>query len=87
MQFSLASEAWFLAWGRTIGDTGARVKLRLYGFDGNTVRTIWKRDGLTNGDVTVTKDSVTLEYDREYHSSDPNNLVHETLHISPNGLQ
>ena len=80
-------ESWFVVWGMTIGDTGARLRLRLYEFDGATVRTVWKRDGLIGGIATVSKDSVTLEYDREYRSTDPNNRAHETLHVSPNGLE
>jgi hypothetical protein len=35
----IAAEAWFLAWGVMIGNPAAPVDLRLYAFDGNTVRT------------------------------------------------
>ena len=80
-------EAWFLAWGMTIGNPGTPVNVRLYAFDGNAVRTVWKRDDLIRGNVSVSKNSVTLDYDREYKSSDPDNRVHETLHVSPSGLQ
>ena len=83
----ISGEAWFVAWGFTIGNPGTPVNVRLYGFDGNTVRTVWQRDDLTGGEVTVAKDSVTLEYDREYKSPDPNNHVQEVLHVTPNGLQ
>lgn len=81
------NEAWFLAWGTTIGNPGTPMNVRLYGFDGITVRTVWKRDDLTHGVATVGKDSVTLEYDREYQSSDPDNRVHEVLHVTPSGLE
>lgn len=87
MDSSVPGEAWFLAWGTTIGNPGTPMNVRLYAFNGNAVRTVWKRDDLTRGVATVSKDSVTLEYDQEYNSSDPNNRVHETLHVSPNGLQ
>lgn len=76
----VGGEAWFLAWGMTIGNPGTPVNVRLYAFDGNTVRTVWKRDDLTRGHVTVSKASVVLQYDREYRSSDPNNRVQETLY-------
>jgi hypothetical protein len=83
MDSGIPGEAWFLAWGMRIGNPGTPVNVRLYGFDGNAVRTVWKRDGLTRGLITASKDSVTLEYDREYNPSGPTNRVHETLHVSP----
>ena len=87
MNSGIPGEAWFLVWGMTIGNPGTPVNVRLYGFDGYTVRTVWKRDGLTRGVVTATKDSVTLDYDREYRSVDPNNRAHEVLHVSANGIE
>jgi hypothetical protein len=87
MDSGIPGEAWFLAWGMRIGNPGTPINVRLYGFDGNAVRTVWKRDGLTRGLITASKDSVTLEYDREYNSNDPTDRVHETLHVSPNGLR
>jgi hypothetical protein len=84
---AIPSEAWFLVSGFTIGNPGTPLKLRLYGFDGNAVRTVWKRDNLIHGVVTISGDSVTLEYDREYKSLDLNNQVTETLHVTANGLQ
>jgi hypothetical protein len=80
-------EVWFLAWGQIIGNTGAAVDVRLYAFDGAAVRTVWKRDYLSLGEVTVSNSSVILEYDRVYKSRDLNNRVRETLHVTPNGLQ
>ena len=87
MNSPLPAESWFLAWGTTIGDTGTRLKIRLYAFDGATVRTVWKRDGLIAGEIKVSADSINLEYNREYKSSDPDSIAHETLHVSANGLQ
>jgi len=45
----LAGESWFLAWGFKIGDSGARLAIRLYAFNGDEVRVVWKRDGLAAG--------------------------------------
>jgi hypothetical protein len=87
MKSPISTESWFLTWGKTIGDTGSRLKIRLYAFDGVTVRTVSKRDELIAGEITVSADSVSLEYDREYKSTDPNNRVHESLHVSSDGLQ
>ena len=78
---------WFLAWGMTIGNPGTPLDARLYSFDGYAVRTVWKREDLTRGRVTVSKGSVVLEYDREYQSADPYNRVREVLHVTPNGLE
>jgi hypothetical protein len=77
-------ESWYVAWGQRYGDNGARLKACLYGFNGNGVRTIWERDGLTGGQINVSPTSVTLDYYKEYHSLE---MIHEVLHITPNGLQ
>ena len=80
----LPSEAWFLAWGGPIGSTRASQKVRLYAFDGFTVRTIWKRDWLDAGKIAVTPDTIMLDYlDRDDMSIEK----HEVLHVGPNGLQ
>lgn len=56
-------EAWYLAWGMVIGDTGARLKVHLYAFNGDSVRTVWSREALRGGGVKVNGDgSVTLTY-------------------------
>jgi hypothetical protein len=70
--------------GKAFGDTGSRLQVRLYSFDGVGVRTVWQRDELTGGLVSVAGRSVTLEYDKEYHSTE---RIHETLHVTPDGLQ
>jgi hypothetical protein len=59
----LSNEVWYLAHGTTIGDTAARLKLELFGFDGYTARHLWGRDGLRRGTVAVSNGRVTLEYD------------------------
>jgi hypothetical protein len=58
--------------------------MRLYGFDGNSVRTIWQRDDLEGGTVEVTDNSVTLEYFKKYHDAES---VHEVLYVMPDGLR
>lgn len=84
MDAGLSGQAWFLAWGKLFGDTGSRIKLRLYTFDGESAKAVWQRDGLVGGSVSVTGNSVSLEYDKEYHSAE---RVHETMHIAPDGLR
>lgn len=61
------SETWWLVWGQTIGDTGARRKVRLYAFDGGSLRTVWQRNELEAGSVKVAKDgkTIVLEYYRK----------------------
>jgi hypothetical protein len=80
----LPSEAWFLAWGIPCGNSQGSEYLRLYAFDGSTVRTIWKRGPLPAGNVTVTPDTVTLDYRDE---ESPTGLAHEVLHVTLGGLQ
>lgn len=80
----LAGESWFLASGFRIGDTGTRLALRLYAFDGEKVRVVWRRDGLTGGQLTISGSTIKLTYFRQYHDRD---TVDEILHVTPNGLQ
>lgn len=55
-------EVWYLAWGKVIGDTGARLKMRVYAFNGGSVRTVWQKDGLFGGSVEINRDQVILHY-------------------------
>jgi hypothetical protein len=80
----LAGENWYLAWGKRIGDPSSYVNVRIYGFDGNTVRTVWKRDGLAGGQISHSSDSVTLDYRKGWP---PSEEIHEVLHVTPDGLQ
>lgn len=60
----IEGQAWYLAWGSVIGATRQRTKLRLYAFDGFSLRTVWSRDGLSGGMVNLENDgSVTLTYE------------------------
>lgn len=77
------AEQWYLAWGKTIGDTGSRLKVRLYGFDGNVVRTIWKRDELTFGQLQVSLAGITLNYQVGYPDGD---RIQEVFAVTPDGL-
>jgi hypothetical protein len=79
----VAGEAWFLAWGIPCGNSQGSEYLRLYAFDGSTVRTIWQRGPLPAGNVTVAPDSVTLDYRDE---DTPTGLAHEVLHVTSDGL-
>ena len=81
------TEVWFLVSGFKIGDTGTRLKVRLYSYDGLSLRTVWQRNGLTRGEVSVSNNVITLEYDRKYQSADPDNRVHEEFQAVPDGLQ
>jgi hypothetical protein len=77
-------QSWYLVWGNRLGESGSRLNMRLYGFDGNSVRTIWQRDDLEGGTVEVTDNSVTLEYFKKYHDAES---VHEVLYVMPDGLR
>ena len=84
----LAGQVWYLAWGHLIGDSGTRLKLRLYSFDGAEVRTVWSREGLTWGRVEITDGSVVLDYAEKYAPTEAGvKQIHEILHVTANGLQ
>jgi hypothetical protein len=80
----VSGEAWFLAWGMPFGSSHSSKLIRLYAFNGFTVRTTWKRDHLDGGKISVTPESVILDY-LDY---DDNSIErHEVLHVTANGLQ
>jgi hypothetical protein len=83
------SELWYLVWGKTVGDTGARLRLRLYGFDGFSVRTISRRDDLEGGTVKLSGDRVILEYNEPapYGGPGSDKLITEILRPTANGLE
>jgi len=85
----IPSEVWYLLWGMQIGDTGARLKLRVYAFDGFTVRTAWQREGLRGGDVTISGRQITLNYYERITGSyaSPDRYVSEILYPTLNGLE
>ena len=82
----MPNETWFVVWGDWIA-SGNGLKIRLYSYNGDTVRTLWGRDDLSYGRIKVEPDSITLDYDRAYNSPDPDNRVHEVLHVTPNGFE
>jgi hypothetical protein len=84
MDPGMPGQAWFLVWGKAFGDTGSRTKLRLYAFDGTSVKTIWQRDELDGGKVTATRNSVELDYSKGHNSLE---RLHEMLFITFDGLK
>jgi hypothetical protein len=86
----ISSQVWYLAWGTVIGDTGARLKLRLYTFDGFDVKTTWVRDNLRGGSLTLSAsgDQITLEYDEPVLGGTalPRHVI-ESLRPTINGLE
>lgn len=77
-------EEWFLTWRKTFGDAGSRLRLRLFALDGANWRTTWSRNELTSGKVSVSKSSIKLSFDKEYHSS---LRVFETYEVTPRGVR
>ena len=58
---AVPNELWYLVWGK-YGGTGGTLNVRLYGFAGWTVRTLWERDKLVHGMISLTGDEVKLKY-------------------------
>lgn len=78
------NEVWLLAWGMRYGDTGARRNVRLFVFDGASVRTLWQREGLLGGRIQVNGDHITVNH------YDPTNRlrdISEEYLVIPQGLQ
>jgi hypothetical protein len=50
--------------GRRYGDTGTRLRIQLFEFDGSEVRRLWRREGLTRGGLTVNSDRFSIDYDQ-----------------------
>jgi hypothetical protein len=86
----LPDEALYLVWGMTIGDTGTRNKIRAYSFDGQEVRTTYKRDGLVRGIISVNGTGISVEYEEKKRVDDWISVprrVRETLESGPGGIR
>jgi hypothetical protein len=79
----IPGEAWFLVWGQPFGSSHGSKQVRLYAFDGTTVRTIWRRDSLDGGRITTTPDAVSIYY---LDQQDPSIEKHELFRVGPEGL-
>jgi hypothetical protein len=79
----VAGQAWFLAWRKTFGDPSCSLSVRLLAFDGMHASRIWSQDKLIHGEVSVSKASIQLSFDKEYHSRF---RVEEALKVTPAGL-
>ncbi len=81
-------EFWVIVWGMRIGDTGARVSVRLYAFGTSGVRTLYTRDNLHGGKVEVDRTRVILTYyDIDPERRRPPVELREESRVTPLGLQ
>ncbi len=81
-------EIWVMAWGVKYGDNRARLSVRLYAFNTNTVHTLWSRDDLPGGEIEIHKSLVVLKYyEMSAQGDHPPREVREELQLTPNGLQ
>jgi len=83
------NEVCYLAWGRVIGDTGTRLLVKLYGFDGWNVRTISERSDLHGGTVNISDGQVILKYDEAAQPGelDYHRRITETVRVGAAGLE
>ena len=52
----------YVVWGKAFGDTGSRLKIRVYGFDGTAEKVLYSRNGLVRGLASLAGDQITLSY-------------------------
>ena len=67
-------EVWYLLSGRTIGDTGGRLTLKVVSCSKKGLLTVWHREGIVWGEVSTDSDQVTLTY---YKQGGPNTPLEE----------
>ena len=79
----VATERWYLVSGRRTGDSAVRLMVRLYGFDGKGVRTIWKKDEMIHGEVNISNGSIILEHQLGHADGQ---RVREVYSVSLEGL-
>lgn len=82
LKSGVPGEAWFLAWGQPFGSSHGTKHIRLYAFDGASIRTIWRRDSLNGGMITPTADTITIDY---FDADDPSIEKGQVFHITANG--
>lgn len=89
-------ESWYLLSGRTIGDTGGRLKLEVVSCSPDHFQKIWERDGFEWGDIQVDGGSVVLNYEKrdergQIIRTEPNGPEHkrftEYLRVTNKGLE
>lgn len=80
------NEVWYLVWGTRWGDNGGRLQVRLYGFDGSSLRTIYQREGLYGGSLTVSGDRVDISYQDFERRFIVEQAIHEHYRIGGDGL-
>ncbi len=86
MKTSAPSDQWFLLTGRRYGDTGGRLFIALFDFDGKVLKELWSQARPRTALVRVLPNGVVLtieQADKSRHARE----VTETLQIGEHGLK
>lgn len=68
----IPGEEWYLVSGRTIGDTGGRLRVEVVSCSAEQFRTVWTRDEIFHGKIDdVQSGYVTLSYLKQGRPGDP----------------
>ena len=57
-----SGEERFVVWGRAYGDTGSRLKIQVFSFDGREARAVYSRDELVRGIASFESGRIALSY-------------------------
>lgn len=89
LKFFAENEMRFLAFGSVIGNPGAPLRVILYKFDGRNLQTLWQKDDLNRGEVSLQNGTVILKYlDHErYSKRTPPYFVVEKYRQTEAGLE
>lgn len=63
MKSPIAGECWLVAWGQAHTYNGAKVRFRLYAFDGTSFRTIWAPDDMLSARITFAASGFTIDHE------------------------
>jgi hypothetical protein len=75
-------EFWLLAWGSSQTANGSGVRFRVYGFDGQTFRTVWSPEDMSNAVPHVTDSGIAIDHHVRY----PPYEIHDEYALTVSGV-
>jgi hypothetical protein len=82
-------ELWWLLYGVRMGDNDRRLRAELVSFNGTALTSRWQRSGLSDGEIAITSNGVTLNYrdEQRYTENKPPYFIREKFVFTENGLE
>jgi hypothetical protein len=84
----LPNETWLLTWGGVTGSNGFGVFIaRVYAFDGQAFRTVWKPNDFTGATANVTQTGFTIKHIDRERAGQGGIFVEDQYSVAPDRVQ